>query len=125
MILRRIKAGPWVESFMAFVIDGHGASEQLDRFAWMAVVRTAFAAAAGSASGLDFSRFPAMTAGGTVRTLRMQADDGGQRSVCPQEGVEQAMKGVPGFDVVGRRGRALMRFRHCLAWADLVRRCDE
>src|SRR5688500_17434902 len=84
-----------------------------------------FAAAAGSASGLDFSRFPAMTAGGTVRTLRMQADDGGQRSVCPQEGVEQAVKGVPGFDVVGRRGRALMRFRHCLAWADLVRRCDE
>jgi hypothetical protein len=29
---------------MAFLIDGHGASEQLDRFAWMAVVRTAFAA---------------------------------------------------------------------------------
>ena len=94
MILRRIKAGPWVESFMAFVIDGHGASEQLDRFAWMAVVRTAFAAAAGSASGLDFSRFPAMTAGGTVRTLRMQADDGGQRSVCPQEGVEQGSSRV-------------------------------
>jgi excisionase family DNA binding protein len=30
----------------------------------------------------------------------MQADDSGQRSVCPQEGVEQAVKGVPGFDVV-------------------------
>jgi hypothetical protein len=62
MILRRIKAGS-----VAFVIGGHGASEQLDRFAWMAVVRTAFVAhlrsGRGSASRLDSSRFPATTAG--------------------------------------------------------------
>jgi hypothetical protein len=95
----------------------------------MAVVRTAFAAHIRSGRGLRerarFLTLPSDDRRGTVWTLRMQADDGGQRSVCPQEGVEQAVKGVPGFDVVGRRGRALMRFRHCLAWADLVRRCDE
>ncbi len=83
-----------------------------------------FAAAAAPRAG-SILTLPSDDRRGTVRTLRMQADDGGQRSVCPQEGVEQAVKGVSGFDVVGRRGRALMRLRHFLAWADLVRRCDE
>jgi hypothetical protein len=37
----------------------------------------------------------------TIPTLRMLTNDSGRHSACPQEWVEQAVKGVRGFDGVG------------------------
>jgi hypothetical protein len=93
-----------VDSFLAFGVDGHRAPRQLARFARMAVVRALSSELLRNGRGPQASPVRHTFAGDrqeTVPTLRMLTNDSGRRSACPQEWVEQAVKGVRGFDGVG------------------------
>jgi hypothetical protein len=101
---------------------------QFARFPRMAVVPTHPARIFATARLREQARFvtlPGATARATVRTLRMQGERPRQRPVCPQEGEEQAVKGVRGFDD-GRNEATLLAHGRDIAYrTDLVGKCDE
>ena len=82
---------------------------------------TAAAPGAGSIRHASLERPPGQPSG----PYGCRANEGGQWPVCPQEGLEQAVKGVRGFDDGGNEATLLAHGRDIAYRTDLVEKRDE